>query len=218
MNTKEILTTTQQDKLIRISLVLLLTVYLTSCTSSKKDIEVDEEIVEVIETEEVIELEANQAELIMSIAMLERENPMYSRHHDSTYLYWLDSQLIILKNRTKCNIYAINVLHRAGFKTPNVNVLTHDLMDVSRFNDIFPVIRINDYDEIMKGDLVVWHGHVIIFESLRILNNKHFANAWWAGTRQKDNGDNIKNNVIFGRYPLEGNFIVRRPLFHHPGL
>lgn len=217
MNTR-IQTMATEGKFFRISVVFLLSILFTACSSSKKTIDDSDETFSEVETEEIVELEADQAELIMSVAMIERENPMYSRHHDSTFLYWLDDQLIILNNQTKCNIYAINVLHKAGFKTPGVNVLTHDLMDVSRFNDIFPVIEINDYDDIKKGDLIVWYGHVIIFESLRILNRKYYANAWWAGTRQKDNGENIKNNVIFGRYPLEGRFIIRRPLYRHSGL
>lgn len=208
----------QEDKLFYLTVFLFITIFFVSCSSSKHTTEDEEDITEVSGLEEVLELEVDQAELIMSVAMIERENPMYNRHHDSTFLYWLDNQLIVLNNRTKCNIYAINVLHKAGFKTPGVNVLTHDLMDVSRFNDIFPVLSINDYDEIMKGDLIVWYGHVIIFESLVKLNNKIFANAWWAGTRQKDNGKNIKNNVIFGKYPLEGHFIVRRPILNNPGL
>lgn len=146
----------------------------------------------------------------------EQLNPMYSISEDTAFLYWLDNQIITLNNSTKCNIFALNVLYKAGFKCPEINTLTYDLMDTSRFKDIFPLINFENETDLMNkirpGDLIVWNGHVIIFESLAKINEKLYAVAWWAGTRQEDNGDNIINNVIHGKYPLDGYFIVRRPV------
>jgi hypothetical protein len=58
----------------------------------------------------------------------------------------------------------------------------------------------------------VWNGHVIIFESLTKIKSDLYALAWWAGTQQSDNGDNIKNNVCYGKYKLTGYYVVRRPV------
>ncbi|MBK6770554.1 MAG: hypothetical protein IPG78_00105 [Ignavibacteria bacterium] len=146
----------------------------------------------------------------------EQLNPMYSISEDTTFLYWLGNQIITLNNSTKCNIFALNVLYKAGFKCPEINTLTYDLMDTSRFKDIFPLINFEDetdlVNKIRPGDLIIWNGHVIIFESLEKIKERLYAVAWWAGTRQEDNGENIINNVIHGKYPLDGNFIVRRPV------
>ena len=146
----------------------------------------------------------------------EQLNPMYSISEDTAFLYWLDNQIITLNNSTKCNIFALNVLYKAGFKCPEINTLTYDLMDTSRFKDIFPLINFEDetdlVNKIRPGDLIIWNGHVIIFESLEKIKERLYAVAWWAGTHQEDNGENIINNVIHGKYPLEGNFIVRRPV------
>lgn len=153
---------------------------------------------------------------INKTAQEEQLNPMYSRSEDTALLYWLDNQIIALNNSTKCNIFALNVLYKAGFKCPDINTLTYDLMDTSRFKDIFPLIifenEIDLRNKIRPGDLIIWNGHVIIFESLEKINERLYAVAWWAGTRQEDNGENTVNNVIHGRYPLEGYFIVRRPV------
>ena len=153
---------------------------------------------------------------INKTAQEEQLNPMYSRSEDTALLYWLDNQIIALNNSTKCNIFALNVLYKAGFKCPDINTLTYDLMDTSRFKDIFPLIifenEIDLRNKIRPGDLIIWNGHVIIFESLEKINERLYAVAWWAGTRQEDNGENIVNNVIHGRYPLKGYFIVRRPV------
>ncbi|MBE2256846.1 MAG: hypothetical protein IAE65_11680 [Ignavibacteria bacterium] len=154
-----------------------------------------------------------KGDLIFDTAFEEQKNRMYSKSEDSIYLYWLNNQLLILGYQSRCNIFAINTLHKAGFKCPDVNTLTYDLMDTTRFLDILPVIRFNDLSEIEKGDLIVWNGHVIIFEKLVKTKTKIFAQAIWAGTRQNDNGENIMNNVIYGKYPLEGYFIIRRPQY-----
>ena len=159
---------------------------------------------------------------ISAIAKAEQQNDMYQRLKDSTYLYWLNNELIILENSTKCNIFALNVLFKAGCKCPEQNTLTYDLMDTSKFNDIFPVIKINkndtlDLDLIQKGDLIIWNGHVIISESIMNINDKYYAKAWWSGTKQENNGVNIINDVVHGNYPLDsdsGEFIVRRPLLN----
>ncbi len=178
-----------------------------SCTSSK---ETKEEEETKNKTETITE--ETQGAAIMDVARTEQMNPMYSKSQDSTYLYWLNNKLILLDGQTKCNIYAINTLFKAGFKTPDVNVLTRDLMDTSRFNDILPVVGISDPDAATKGDLIVWNGHVIIFDHIVKIKNDTYAQAWWAGTRQADNGENIVNNVVYGKYKLSGYYLVRRPV------
>jgi hypothetical protein len=190
-----------------IYLLILISGVFVGCSASKyekeEDFENDEEITNPVE---------EQGLLIIQTAEGEQNNKMYSPKEDTVYLYWLDSRLLVIKNTTKCNIYALNTLYIAGFKTPDVNVLTRDLMDETRFQDIFPIVRISDPDEIMKGDLVVWNGHVIIFDYLIKTKNKIYAQAWWAGTRQEDNNVNVINNVKYGKYQLKGDYIVRRPI------
>ncbi len=149
---------------------------------------------------------------IIDIAKTEQQNEMYSPSVDSTHLYWLNDRLILLNHSTKCNIFALNVLYKAGFKTPKVNALTYDLVDTSKFTDIFPVVGISEPETAKKGDLIVFNGHVIIFESLVKIKQDMYAQAWWAGTHQSDNGDNVLNNVCYGRYRLNGYYIVRRPV------
>ena len=189
-----------------IYLLLLTLVFLVGCSTSKYEKKEEEEIeVEIKPGEE-------QGLLIMKAAKEEQKNEMYSPEKDSTYLYWLDNRLIILYNSTKCNIYALNTLYIAGFKCPDVNTLTKDLMDETRFQDIFPVVNISEPEEIMKGDIIVWYGHVIIFDYLIKKKNKIYAQAWWSGTSQEDNNDNVINNVKYGKYSLKGNYIVRRPI------
>lgn len=192
---------------------------LSSCTPSGKtyDKEGNEETEEKEEKkkeekkEVSEEAEANGA-LIMNAAKAEQENKMYSPSVDSTYLYWLGNRLLILNNHTKCNIYALNTLFKAGFKTPKVNALTYDLADTSKFTDILPVEGISDPEKARKGDLLVWNGHVIIFESLFKIKDIFYCNAWWAGTSLADNGENIINNVIYGKYKLNRYFVIRRPV------
>lgn len=178
---------------------------------------------------------------VFSVARTEQQNPMYSPSHDSTYLYWLNNKLLVLGWTTKCNIFALNTLFRSGYKTPTVNTLCRDMYDTTRFNDIFPYIPLRTrnmiralqsdttedhtseiielkkkYTEELKrvlepGDLIVWKGHVILFENFVNSKSKLYAMAWWAGTSQQDNGENVMNNVIYGKYPIEGEFVVRRP-------
>jgi len=195
---------TKSNRYIVYLLVLLFS-FLVGCSASKYEEKEEEIEVKVKPGEE-------QALLIMKAAKEEQKNEMYSPKKDSTYLYWLDNRLIILYNTTKCNIYALNTLYKAGFKCPDVNALTKDLMDKTRFQDIFPVVFISDPEEIMKGDIIVWYGHVIIFDYLIKKKNKIYAQAWWSGTSQEDNNDNIINNVKYGKYPLKENYIVRRPI------
>lgn len=154
----------------------------------------------------------SNGDLIFKYARLEQRNPMYAKDSDSTILYWLKNKPLYLKGQTKCNIFAINTLYRAGFKCPTVNVRTKDLMDENLFNDIFPIIRVRKPEDLERGDLIVWYGHVILYHSFQIIKNDIYALAMWAGTTKKDNGKNVINNVIFGKYPLDGNFIVRRPI------
>lgn len=178
--------------------------YLAGCSSSKTS-ETEEET-----STEVTYEEASGA-LIINTAEEEQQNEMYTKANDLTYLYWLNNLEMRLKNRTKCNIYALNVIFKAGFKTPKVNTLTKDLADTSKFKDIFPIVGISDHENAKKGDLIAWKGHVIIFDYLVELKSDMYAMAWWAGTSQKDNGDNVKNNVVHGKYKLSGYYVVRRP-------
>jgi len=195
-----------KNQLQIIYLLLIISSLLVGCTSSKYENE------EGIEEEEILIPVEGQGALIIQTAAEEQQKEMYSPKKDSVYLYWLDNQLIVIKNSTKCNIFALNTLYKAGFKTPTVNALTRDLMDQSKFTDILPIINISDPEEIFKGDLVVWYGHVIIFDYLVKKKNKLYAQAWWSGTSQEDNNDNVINNVKYGKYPLKGNYIVRRPI------
>lgn len=149
---------------------------------------------------------------ILNAAESEQKNEMYKVEVDSTYLYWLDNYLLILNGSTKCNIFALNVLKKAGYKTPEVNALSGDLYDTLNFTDILPVVGVNDVSDAMPGDLVIWNGHVIIFESEIEVNGQNYALAYWAGTKNPDNGENILNNVCYGKYKLNGNFVVRRPV------
>jgi hypothetical protein len=192
----------------RFSLFILLfagSVILVGCSGSKTT-ESEEE-----ETPEISYKEAYGA-VILSKAEEEQQNDMYTKSNDLTYLYWLENKPIHLKNRTKCNVYAINVLYKAGFKTPKTNVLTYDLVDTDKFTDILPVVGISDPESAKKGDLIAWKGHVIIFDYLVQIKEDMYAMAWWAGTSQKDNGDNIMNNVVHGKYKLNGYFVIRRPV------
>lgn len=149
---------------------------------------------------------------IIKTALTERENRMYSPSEDTTYLYWLDNYPMIIKNTSKCNIFALNTLYKAGFKTPNVNALSKDLFNESNFQDIMPVVSLSSLDDILVGDLIIWKSHVIIFESLAYVKNKPYAFGIWAGTSQKDNGKTVINNVNYSKYPLKGDFKVRRPV------
>jgi len=184
-------------------------IYFTGCSSSKTT-----ETEETTETTETTEQKYEEAEgtMIMNAAKEERQNEMYSKSVDSTYLYWLNNKLLLLKNHTKCNIYALNTLFKAGFKTPKVNALTKDLVDTAKFTDILPIIGISDPELAKKGDLIVWNGHVIIFEKLTKIKSDYYALAWWAGTSKADNGENVINNVIYGKYKLSGYYVIRRPV------
>ncbi len=205
----------KSEYLLRINLphklFLLITlsgfIYFSGCSGSKST-----ESEEKTETTEVNTGEEAEGALIINTAKEEQQNEMYSKTKDTTYLYWLNNKLILLKNQTKCNIFALNTLFKAGFKTPTVNALTRDLVDTSKFADILPVIGISDPELARKGDLIVWNGHVIIFDELTKIIEDSYAKAWWAGTSQADNGDNVINNVIYGKYKLSGHYIIRRPL------
>jgi len=193
--------------IITLFLLLLNFVFFSACSSSKTSKEETETTEETTE-----ELSEEQGVLIMNTAKEEQGNEMYSRTHDSTILYWLDNKLIILHNQTKCNIFALNVLYKSSFKTPSTNALTRNLVDTSEFKLIFPVVAISEPESARKGDLIVWNGHVIIFDYLKQIKSDYYAVAWWAGTGQADNGDNIMNNVCYGKYKLSGYYVIRRPV------
>lgn len=205
-------------KLLYLTLFLSsLGLYMTGCFPASRTEDDDKETTETTEPKEenpevTNDVDKGDGAKIMNIASKEREKEMYSPQKDSTYLYWLNNRLAMLKGFTKCNIFALNVLYKSGYKTPVENTLCRDLVDTERFTDILPVVGVKDATNAKKGDLIVWKGHVIIFESLVAIKNDLYAMAWWAGTSQKDNGDNIKNNVIYGKYKISGSYIVRRPV------
>jgi hypothetical protein len=191
------------------SLVMLF--YISGCSGSSSS-ETEESNVPDNTTVKKSEEVNTESSAILNTAKEEQENLMYSPDVDSTYLYWVNNELIVLNGSTKCNIFALNVLSKAGYKTPDENALAADLYDTTFFTDILPVVGVSDISKAKRGDLIIWSYHVIIFEEPVNIGDEVYALAWWAGTRQPDNGDNIKNNVCFGKYRLDGNFIVRRPL------
>lgn len=154
----------------------------------------------------------SNGDVIFKYAFGEQQKKMYAKNSDCVYLYWLKNKKLELKGRTKCNIFAINTLFKAGFLTPKQNARTVDLMNESLFNDVFPVANVTKPSHLKKGDLIIWNGHVIIYDTLAMVKNDIYAKAIWAGTGRKDNGKTIRNNVCYGKYPLSGNFIVRRPI------
>lgn len=191
-------------KYLILSFVLLL--YMTGCGGSRSSEEENKENTETTETEE------SGGTAILNAAKAEQDNEMYSPDNETTTLYWLNDKVIKLNGTTKCNIYALNVLFKSGYKTPTINALSRDLANADKFTDILPVVGIQTPDDARKGDIIAWSGHVIIFESLTQIKNDLYAVGWWAGTRQKDNGDNIRNNVCYGKYKLSGYYVVRRPI------
>lgn len=154
----------------------------------------------------------NNGDLIFKYAFKEQKKSMYAKNSEYVYLYWLKNKKLELKNHTKCNIFAINTLFKAGFKTPKTNARTKDLVDERLFNDVLPVENVRRPEDLRKGDLIIWNGHVIIHDTLVYIKKDIYSKAIWAGTSKRDNGKNIVNNVIYGKYPLSGNFIVRRPV------
>lgn len=190
--------------ILSFSFVLLL--YMAGCSGSKSSEEEKQENTETTETEE------SGGTAILNAAKAEQDNEMYSPDNETTTLYWLNDKVIKLNGTTKCNIYALNVLFKSGYKTPTINALSRDLANADKFTDILPVVGIQTPDDAQKGDIIAWSGHVIIFESLTQIKNDLYAVGWWAGTRQKDNGDNIRNNVCYGKYKLSGYYVVRRPI------
>jgi len=158
-----------------------------------------------------IKTDLNEKHDIITTALNERENKMYSPSEDTTYLYWLNNYPLIIENTSKCNIFVLNTLFKAGYKTPKENALSRDLFNDVLFQDFMPIVSFTDLNDIITGDLIVWKTHVIIFESLVYVKQKPYALGIWAGTSQKDNGKNIINNVNYNKYPLKGDFKVRRP-------
>ena len=169
---------------IKLLLLVLSLFYLYGCSGSSTTEE------ETKTNTEVTYKEAHGA-MILNAAKDEQQNEMYSKSCDSTYLYWLNNKLVRLKNRTKCNIFALNVLYKAGFKTPLINTLTKDLVDTSLFLDILPVVGISDPETAKKGDLITWNGHVIIFDYLEIKDDNCKLQTKYIKT-----GINI-SNIIF---------------------
>lgn len=192
--------------------ICLLFITLSGCSSSSET--ADDE--DYGESEEYTGSKERTSETtgsdIIYYAGSEQANEMYSSLKDTSYLYWLDDQLLVTNGSTKCNIFALNVLHKSGYKTPDVNTLCADLFDTTFATDILPVVGINTIEDAQTGDLIVWSYHVIIFEIAVNVYGREYAYGWWAGTRSEDNGDNILNNVCHGKYPLNGEFVVRRPV------
>jgi len=156
-----------------------------------------------------LEMEKKRTQIVET-AREEQQNEMYSSSNDSTYLYWINNP--VYGKFSKCNIFVMNVLYKAGCKCPYENVTTYDLMDTLRFNEILPVINISEGEKLLKGDLIIWNGHVIIFESYVYEKNTEFVVAWRGGSKQPNNEIDIINDVAHGRYPLEEGYIVRRPV------
>lgn len=198
-------------RLLVIIALTLITMYGCGSSSETAD-DTDSDVKDNTSSQNTSDESAAQGLKIINIAKSEQGNEMYSPEVDSTYLYWLNDQLIVLNGSTKCNIFALNVLYKSGFKTPLENALSRDLFDTTNFTDILPVVGYNEIDNAKTGDLIIWMGHVIIFESFVSSNGVDYAKGYWAGTRQPDNGDNIKNNVCYGKYRLDRDFVVRRPV------
>jgi hypothetical protein len=199
---------------LRILLLFLAVLFVSGCSASK-DFKHDENKNKDKTKKKTIPIEyknLSDGEIIIKVAKEEQKNEMYSKDVDSTYLYWLNNKLILLKNQSKCNIFALNTLSKAGFKCPGQNALTYDLMNKTLFGKILPIVDISSPEDIKKGDLLVWYGHVIIFDSLIKIDKDFYALSIWAGTRQPDDGNSVINNVAYGKYPLNGEFIVRRPI------
>lgn len=194
-------------------LSIISSIYFSSCSSSHENSDKEDSSVSVnsgVNTK--TNLKESEGIRIINFAKEEQKSKMYSPYVDSTYLYWIDSELVILNGSTKCNIFALNVLYKAGFKTPEENALAGDLFDTTLFSEILPVVAVNEISDAKKGDLIVWENHVIIFESVLEIENDLYAKGYWAGTGQENNGDNIINNVCYGKYKLNGDYIVRRPV------
>ncbi|MBX7042715.1 MAG: hypothetical protein K1X85_07415 [Ignavibacteria bacterium] len=185
---------------------MFIVISVAGCSSSKKVAErnVNESVSEEYASEEYYS--------ILELAKSEQLKPMYEIDADTTLLYWLGDLPLELTGYTKCNVFALNVLMKARFMTPSENCTTAELFDPLLYSDILPVVSANLIGKARPGDLIVWQGHVIIFERHILLNGTDYALGWWAGTRQEDNGDNIINNVCHGKYKLEGEYIVRRPV------
>ncbi|MEO8514894.1 MAG: hypothetical protein ABI543_15150, partial [Ignavibacteria bacterium] len=150
-------------KLLYLALILSFSLYLTGCFPASRTEEDTEDKTETTEEKndegkndegknnEVTETgDANGAK-IMKIAASEQNKEWYSPSVDSTYLYWLNNQLIVLNGSTKCNIFALNVLYKSGFKTPKVNALCRDLVDKDKFTDILPIVGVSDISSAQKG-------------------------------------------------------------------
>lgn len=205
---------------INICVVFSIALYLSGCVASprhpkyeKKETEKD--TLSVNDADNDFNYEPDNTEgsgnSIIKTALKEMENEMYSPSADTSFLYWLKNKPIFLRNATKCNIFALNTLYRAGYKTPKTNALCKDLYNDDLFQDLMPMVKLKSIEEILKGDLIVWRSHVIIFESLTYIKDDPYAKGIWAGTTKRDNGKNVKNNVMHGKYPLKGSYVVRRP-------
>lgn len=215
----------KESEFLKILILFLLPIFfLSGCIAppnknlpEKEDIEIDDELglpdsignISFLKEEDS---KLRNGDLILKYAFKEQRKPMYAKNSEYVYLYWLKNKKLSLKGRTKCNIFAINTLFRAGFLCPKQNARTSDLVNESLFNDVLPVVDVSKPSQLEKGDLIIWNGHVIIHDTVTTVNKDIYAKAIWAGTRKKDNGKNIINNVIYGKYPLSGSFIVRRPI------
>ncbi len=196
-------------KLVLLTLILFLSAFYLGGCGASGDYEESEHASENKKPYE--DSESKHASIILDIAETEQNNEMYSPHQDSTYLYWLNNEMIILNGSTKCNIFVLNVLFKAGYRTPDVNALSRDLFDTANFKDILPVIATSKIDDAKRGDIIAWKYHVILFESVVFIKDDEYALGYWAGTRQENNNINIKNNVCYGKYKLTGDYVVRRP-------
>jgi len=125
-------------------------------------------------SEENDESENEKGIQIVEIAKEEQKNEMYSTSNDSTFYYWLNNQIHTLENFSKCNIFAMNVLYKAGCKCPEVNVTTYDLMDTTMFGDILPLVKVSDGKNILKGDLLDIYKSMLDYKLYYHSNDEYF--------------------------------------------
>src|SRR5690348_2718735 len=120
----------KKRQILFLLLIFLLGIYLIGCFPASRNRNDDTEETETTENTEGNTTENTGDEsagaAIINIAKDEQQNEMYKPSIEKTYLYWLNNKEIHLNNATKCNIFALNVLYNAGFKTPKVNALCRD--------------------------------------------------------------------------------------------
>jgi hypothetical protein len=170
------------------------------CSSSEPDKKENEEVNK--------ENESSHASII-NVGFEEQKNPMYSRSSDSSILYNTGKLHSGLSGYTKCNIFALNVIYKSGYKCPDEYLLCKDFFDTTRYGEFFPFVRLSSLLEIQAADLIVWRGHIIICEKPC---DEEYVFAIWGGSSREDDGTTIINGVKYGKYKITGDYIIRRPI------